>query len=48
MNADTIYIYSDGACKGNPGIGGWGALLVSAGHRKEIYGGETATTNNRM
>jgi len=48
VNADTIYIYSDGACKGNPGIGGWGALLVSAGHRKEIYGGEAATTNNRM
>ena len=48
MNADTIYIYSDGACKGNPGVGGWGALLVSAGHRKEISGGEANTTNNRM
>ena len=48
MNADTIYIYSDGACKGNPGVGGWGALLVSGGHRKEISGGEANTTNNRM
>ncbi len=48
MNADTIYIYSDGACKGNPGTGGWGALLVSNGHRKEICGGEAHTTNNRM
>ena len=48
MNADTIYIYSDGACKGNPGAGGWGALLISAGHRKEISGGEPNTTNNRM
>ena len=48
MNAETIYIYSDGACKGNPGPGGWGALLVSSGHRKEISGGEPNTTNNRM
>ena len=48
MTADTIYIYSDGACKGNPGPGGWGALLVSSGHRKEISGGEANTTNNRM
>ena len=49
MTADnTIYIYSDGACKGNPGVGGWGALLVADGHRKEISGGETNTTNNRM
>jgi len=48
VNADTIYIYSDGACKGNPGAGGWGALLVSGGHRKEISGGEANTTNNRM
>jgi ribonuclease HI len=48
VNADTIYIYSDGACKGNPGPGGWGALLVTDGHRKEICGGETNTTNNRM
>ncbi|MFP5410062.1 MAG: ribonuclease HI [Gammaproteobacteria bacterium] len=48
MSADTIYIYSDGACKGNPGAGGWGALLVSGAHRKEICGGEANTTNNRM
>ena len=48
MSADTIYIYSDGACKGNPGAGGWGALLVSGTHRKEISGGEADTTNNRM
>lgn len=48
MNADIIHIYSDGACKGNPGVGGWGALLVANGHRKEISGGEANTTNNRM
>jgi len=48
VNADIIYIYSDGACKGNPGVGGWGALLVTGGHRKEISGGEANTTNNRM
>lgn len=44
----TIEIYTDGACRGNPGPGGWGALLISGKHRKEIYGGETETTNNRM
>lgn len=48
MNAERIAIYSDGACKGNPGTGGWGALLVSGAHRKEIFGGEPDTTNNRM
>ena len=49
MSADnTVYIYSDGACKGNPGRGGWGALLVAGEHRKEICGGEADTTNNRM
>jgi ribonuclease HI len=48
VTADIIYIYSDGACKGNPGVGGWGALLVMGGHRKEICGGERDTTNNRM
>jgi ribonuclease HI len=46
--AEVVHIYSDGACKGNPGAGGWGALLVSGGHRKEICGGEPDTTNNRM
>ncbi|MEQ1661445.1 MAG: ribonuclease HI [Thiobacillus sp.] len=48
MTADSIHIYSDGACKGNPGAGGWGALLVAGTHRKEICGGEANTTNNRM
>jgi ribonuclease HI len=43
-----IEIYSDGACKGNPGPGGWGALMSSGEHRKELYGGELETTNNRM
>ena len=43
-----VEIYADGACKGNPGTGGWGALLVTEGHEKELWGGEPATTNNRM
>ena len=43
-----VVIYTDGACKGNPGPGGWGALLLSGGHEKEIFGGEPHTTNNRM
>ena len=44
-----VDIYTDGACKGNPGPGGWGALLrARSGHEKEIYGGELETTNNRM
>jgi ribonuclease HI len=43
-----VVIYTDGACKGNPGPGGWGAWLVSGGHEKEIWGGEGQTTNNRM
>jgi ribonuclease HI len=44
----SVVIYSDGACKGNPGPGGWGALLVAGGREKELHGGEAATTNNRM
>lgn len=44
----TVVIYTDGACKGNPGPGGWGALLQFGDVEKEIYGGEAATTNNRM
>ena len=44
----SVEIYTDGACKGNPGPGGWGALLISAGREKEIFGGESLTTNNRM
>ena len=43
-----VTIYTDGACKGNPGIGGWGALLMYNEHEKEIFGGEKSTTNNRM
>ena len=44
-----IIIYTDGACKGNPGPGGWGAILRSIGHvEKELFGGELSTTNNRM
>jgi ribonuclease HI len=44
----TIEIFTDGACKGNPGPGGWGALLKYNGQEKKIYGGEALTTNNRM
>ncbi|MGY8524084.1 ribonuclease HI [Paracidovorax citrulli] len=43
-----VTIYSDGACKGNPGPGGWGAVLVAGTHEKELFGGEPNTTNNRM
>lgn len=43
-----VVIYTDGACSGNPGPGGWGAVLMSGGHRKEISGAEKMTTNNRM
>ncbi|WGM40972.1 ribonuclease HI [Caulobacter sp. NIBR1757] len=43
-----VVIYTDGACRGNPGPGGWGAVLMSGGKVKEIKGGEPATTNNRM
>lgn len=46
--SNTVFIYADGACKGNPGVGGWGALLVYQGHEKAICGGCMATTNNRM
>lgn len=45
---DKVEIYTDGACRGNPGPGGWGALMVSGQHKKEIFGGELDTTNNRM
>jgi ribonuclease HI len=44
----AVEVYTDGACKGNPGPGGWGALLVLGAHSRELFGGETATTNNRM
>ena len=43
-----IEIYTDGACRGNPGPGGWGALLIAGRHRKTLHGGEPETTNNRM
>lgn len=43
-----VEIYTDGACRGNPGNGGWGAILVYAGIEKELSGGEAETTNNRM
>ncbi len=43
-----VIIYTDGACKGNPGPGGWGVLLRSGGHEKTLHGGEPLTTNNRM
>ncbi|MEO1553342.1 MAG: ribonuclease HI [Pseudomonadota bacterium] len=48
MRNSDIQIWTDGACSGNPGPGGWGALLVSDKRRKEIYGGDPDTTNNRM
>ena len=44
----TITLYTDGACSGNPGPGGWGAILEWEGHEKELSGGEASTTNNRM
>ena len=43
-----VTIYTDGACSGNPGPGGWGAILIYGDHRKELKGGEAETTNNRM
>jgi len=45
---DVVRIYTDGACKGNPGPGGWGALLRSGERERELFGGERETTNNRM
>lgn len=50
MNADSkiIDIYTDGACRGNPGPGGWGVLLLWRGEEKEMFGGEPDSTNNRM
>ncbi len=49
MTARTrVEIFTDGACKGNPGPGGWGAVIRSGGHEKELSGGEADSTNNRM
>ncbi len=47
MTPDVV-IYTDGACSGNPGPGGWGAILMSGSHERELFGGEPSTTNNRM
>ena len=44
----TVSLYTDGACKGNPGKGGWGVLMRYGSHEKELFGGEAHTTNNRM
>jgi len=46
--SDSVVVYTDGACKGNPGPGGWGAVLRWKEHEKELFGGERDTTNNRM
>ena len=48
MSAKTVVIHTDGACSGNPGPGGWGAILDYGSTRKEIFGGAVETTNNRM
>jgi ribonuclease HI len=48
VTATRIDLFTDGACSGNPGPGGWGAILRSGGHERELCGGEAATTNNRM
>ncbi len=45
---DKVEVFTDGACRGNPGPGGWGAVLRKGSHEKELYGGEALTTNNRM
>lgn len=48
MSDKLVTIYTDGACSGNPGPGGWGAIMTYGEHTKELYGGEPETTNNRM
>ncbi|MEO7725878.1 MAG: ribonuclease HI [Burkholderiales bacterium] len=48
MSGNDVEVYTDGACKGNPGIGGWGVLLQSGDRTRELCGGEVHTTNNRM
>lgn len=45
---DSVHVYTDGACRGNPGPGGWGAILRYRDRERELYGAERATTNNRM
>ena len=46
--SNSVIIYTDGACRGNPGPGGWGSVLLYNGHRREMSGGDAETTNNRM
>ena len=48
MSGSVVEIYTDGACRGNPGPGGWAAVLLCDGHERELVGAEVATTNNRM
>ncbi len=48
MNDEQVIIFTDGACRGNPGVGGWGAVIRYKGHEKQLFGGEHETTNNRM
>jgi len=48
VSGDRVLIYTDGACKGNPGPGGWGAWMRHGAHERELFGGERCTTNNRM
>lgn len=48
MSEPVVEMWTDGACKGNPGPGGWGVLMRSGSHERELFGGEPATTNNRM
>jgi ribonuclease HI len=48
MTTPEVHVWADGACRGNPGPGGWGVWLRSGAHEKEIFGGEPLTTNNRM
>lgn len=48
IDGPAVVVYTDGACHGNPGPGGWGVLMTYGEHERELYGGEPATTNNRM
>ena len=48
MTEKTVFLFTDGACKGNPGVGGWGAILRYGDAERELFGGEAYTTNNRM